>query len=276
MLPLSVWVQTSSGRRTAKTPGKGFGVGHMYDFFAHGASPHTHPHPHTAHAQQGSDAYSVASQETLETLDDGVQQQTRRRQQQQAFAPGRPATTRTAGSGASQASPFSVHSPLYSLSPSDPTRSMLNGLSSEEYNRREAEAFLAVLRRQSGLKPLTGSSQPMTTKSNPYGGSPSAVAGKGTGSTVGALMAPHSNEPLFRKARLAQHLKEMVKVPATDSSRAAGAATLRYDAKAASAPGGAFSSPPAPIHVPTTASAAAARTLRAPMDSSNFTRAAQR
>ena len=35
------------------------------------------------------------------------------------------------------------------------------------------------------------------------------------GTKAGALTTPGSNEPLFRKARLAQHLKEMVKVPLT-------------------------------------------------------------
>ena len=52
-------------------------------------------------------------------------------------------------------------------------------------------------------------SQPMTTKANPYSGASSQ------GTKAGALTTPGSNEPLFRKARLAQHLKEMVKVPLT-------------------------------------------------------------
>ena len=47
----------------------------------------------------------------------------------------------------------------------------------------------------------------MATKANPYSGSTSQ------GTKAGALTTPGSSEPLFRKARLAQHLKEMVKVP---------------------------------------------------------------
>ena len=128
--------RTAAGTRAGKA---GFGAGHMYgDYYPNAPVP-------------GSSS-SVASQDTLETLDDG--QQTRKRQQQQAFA--RPNTTRTANSVASPgghsqysiASPYSTHSAMYALSPSEPSRSMLNGITSEEYNRREAEAFLTVLRRQ--------------------------------------------------------------------------------------------------------------------------------
>lgn len=206
--------KTSHGQR-----GKGgFGVGHMYDYY--GGVP-------------GSSSTSIASQESpgtaLETLDDGVQQQTRRRQQQQAFL--RPNTTHRTTTASSVhsgspsqysvASPYSTQSALYALSPSSQNRSMLNGLTSEEYNRQEAEAFLTVLRRQGGLQPVSRQSQPMSTKANPYGTNPGAGAGTGAGaagkgsSTIGNIPGPgvHANEPLFRKARLAQHLKEMVKVP---------------------------------------------------------------
>ena len=44
----------------------------------------------------------------------------------------------------------------------------LHGLSEADYSRREAEEYLAVIRRQGGLKPLSRQSQPMQTKPNPY------------------------------------------------------------------------------------------------------------
>ena len=157
-----------TGKRTAaggnRISKNGFGAGHMYgEYYPNAPVP-------------GSSS-SVASQDTLETLDDG--QQTRRKQQLQAFA--RPNTTRTANSTTSPgshsqysiASPYSTHSAMYALSPTEPSRSMLNGITSEEYNRREAEAFLTVLRRQGGLQPVARQSQPMATKSNPYSGSSS-------------------------------------------------------------------------------------------------------
>ena len=43
----------------------------------------------------------------------------------------------------------------------------LHGLSVADYSRREAEAYLAVTRRQGGLKPLNRHFQPMQIKSNP-------------------------------------------------------------------------------------------------------------
>ena len=44
----------------------------------------------------------------------------------------------------------------------------LHGMSEADYSRREAEEYLAVIRRQGGLKPLSRQSQPMQTRPNPY------------------------------------------------------------------------------------------------------------
>ena len=62
--------------------------------------------------------------------------------------------------GHSQSSTYT--SELYALS------DQMNGLTSAEYSRREAEEYLAVIRRQGGLKPLTRQSQPLQTRTNPY------------------------------------------------------------------------------------------------------------
>ena len=44
----------------------------------------------------------------------------------------------------------------------------MNGMTAAEYSRREAEEYLAVIRRQGGLKPLTRHSMPLQTRTNPY------------------------------------------------------------------------------------------------------------
>lgn len=66
-----------------------------------------------------------------------------------------------------------------------------------------------ILRRQGGLKPLSRQTQPLQIKTNPYN---KLVNGNKRGGAVAANM----NEPLYRKARLAQHLKEMAKIPQND------------------------------------------------------------
>ena len=231
--------KTSHGGRN-KTAG--FGVGHMYDYYANGGAASS------SSSLASQDSPGTMGNSALEALDDGAQQQTRRLQHQQAFLR-HPATTSTRTNTASSvhsspsqysvASPYSTQSAVYALSPSA-HRGMLNGLTSEEYNRQEAEAFLTVLRRQGGLQPVNRQSQPMSTKVNPYGVSSSSGAGAGAGagkgagkesSTLGYIPGPgvHSNEPLFRKARLAQHLKEMVKVPLNASAGAGTSANAVTD-----------------------------------------------
>ena len=44
----------------------------------------------------------------------------------------------------------------------------LNGMTAAEYSRMEAEDYLAVIKRQGGLKPLARHTQPLQARANPY------------------------------------------------------------------------------------------------------------
>ena len=48
------------------------------------------------------------------------------------------------------------------------TDSNLNGMTAAEYSRMEAEEYLAVIKRQGGLKPLARHTQPLQARANPY------------------------------------------------------------------------------------------------------------
>lgn len=46
--------------------------------------------------------------------------------------------------------------------------SNFNGMTAAEYSRMEAEEYLAVIKRQGGLKPLARHTQPLQARANPY------------------------------------------------------------------------------------------------------------
>jgi hypothetical protein len=70
---------------------------------------------------------------------------------------------------------------------------ILHNLSKHHHHfRKEAEEYLAVIRRQGGLKPLSRQSQPLQTKTNPYN---KLINGSNKKEKISSAM----NEPLYRK-----------------------------------------------------------------------------
>ena len=99
---------------------------------------------------------TIATYESLDTIEEYERQQTKKQQEHQMFG---------ATSGDSVYSVGSFSASAVSV-PSG--RQIVNGMTVEEYNRREAVAFIATLRRQGGLQSIGLQSTPMTTRVNPY------------------------------------------------------------------------------------------------------------